>query len=118
MDRHVVRLYTVAGALLVLFLVWTLIAASPWAPSTAAVADPRVTALEQREARIRQEAAALEQNMARRWALYREALAERTQQIASVGRRNAQARRASAPVAVAPPVRVVNLPPLTTSRSS
>jgi hypothetical protein len=90
MTSHVGRLYAVALALVVFFLTWAVVAARPWA---AAAPDPRLRALKVREAQLRQEAR-----------LVNRLVAQRKSQLAS------------APAA--PAVRVVNLPPITITRSS
>ena len=98
------RTYVAAGTLLAFLLLWAMVAASPWATTT----DPRTAALARREALVRREAAAAQQAYAARWAGYRAALAERRALQASV----------QAPVAPAPQVRIVQLPPVATTRSS
>jgi hypothetical protein len=99
MTSHAGRLYALALALVVFFLTWAAIAARPW---TAESADPRLTALRDREARLHTEARLVQRIVADRWAAYRRAL---------------QARR-SAVASAAPAVRIVTLPPLTITRTS
>lgn len=111
MDRHVARLYAVALAIVVLVFAWAAIAARPWAPASGA-ADPVVAALQAREAAVRREAARVKRLIDERWANYRVALARRQRQIAATERSRATA------VTTAPGVRVVNLPPLTVTRTS
>jgi hypothetical protein len=111
MTSHTGRLYGLALALLVFFVTWAAIAAKPWAQASA---DPRAAALTLREQRLRHEAAVVQQLVRRRWAAYRTALRQRNAAIASVRR----ARPAAASAAAAPAVRVVNLPPLTITRTS
>ncbi len=100
MTSQVARLYAAAGALAAFFLAWAGIAARPWVEQAR---DPRLVALEQREQRLRRDAALVQQVVERRWATYRAALARRS---------------TSAEVAPTPPVRVVTLPPVATTRSS
>jgi hypothetical protein len=107
MTNHVGRLYALAVALLVFFLTWTVVAARPWATASA---DPRVAALAAREQRVRLESVAVQRLVRHRWAVYRVRLHQRQSQIAA-----ARAQIAAAP---APSVRVVNLPPLTVTRTS
>ena len=114
MTSHTARLYTVATALVVFFLAWAVVAARPWA-STAA-GDPRLKALTAREARLRHEAALVKQVVAQRWAAYRAELKVRQAQIASV--RNASLSASSGAASTSSGVRVVNLPPLTITRTS
>ena len=121
MTRHVARAYAAAGALLVLFLAWAVIAANPWAAQAAKV-DPRITALQVREAHLRHEAVVVRRVVRHRWAVYKVRLAHRTHQIALVQKSHQQAV-ASAQVAAArsyraPSASVVALPALTVTRSS
>jgi hypothetical protein len=95
------RAYIAATTLLVFFVLWAAIAASPWA---AAKPDPRFAALARREALVRQAAQAAERAYDARWAGYRRAVAERS------------ATRATP--AASPQVRIVQLPPVATTRSS
>ena len=105
MTSNSARLYVIALALVVFFLVWTTLAAHPWgAPPT----DARAAALAAREARLRQESKLVNEVVAARWVAYRAELKVRSSQIAA-------ARQAPAAV---PSVRVVTLPPLTITRSS
>jgi hypothetical protein len=125
MTSHTGRLYALAFGLVVFFLAWALVAARPW--STAA-ADPRLQALAARESQLRHESKLVNQVVSQRWALYRSELHARKTQIALVRARAAQLAAASvaapsvaAPSAAAPAaqaVRVVNLPPLTITRTS
>ena len=100
MTNHVVRLYAAAAALVVFFVTWVAIAAHPW---VAPPADPRLTALTQREQRLQRDAKLVQLIVDRRWAVYRAALAQ---------------SKTAPPAAVAPSVRVVTLPPVATTRSS
>ena len=108
MTSHVGRLYALALALLVFFLAWSAFAARPWAASVRT--DPRVAALAAREQRIRHESVVVERIVQKRWAVYRAALKQRKALIAS--------RRAQLAAAPGPSVRIVNLPPLTVTRTS
>jgi hypothetical protein len=118
MTSHTGRLYAVAFALVVFFLAWAAIAARPWGATAAG--DPRLKALAVREARLRQEAALVKQVVAKRWAAYRAELKLRQKQIAAVKAQQAASVQNASSVASAPstPVRVVNLPPLTVTRTS
>lgn len=104
MPNHAVRLYALALALVAFFLAWAVVAARPW---TRTAADPRLRALAVREAQLRREAKLVDELVARRWAAYRTALAARRAQVT-----------APASTQLAAPVRVVNLPPLTVTRTS
>ena len=109
MTSHVGRLYALAGTLVVFFGSWTAIAANPW---SARPVDQRVLALQQRELRLQRDTAATQALVQRRWAAYRDALARRQATLAS------QRSLAQAAAVQAPSVRVVTLPPVTTTRSS
>jgi len=107
------RLYAVALALVVFCVTWAAVAARPW---VTAKPDPRIAALAQREQRLRADAKLVEQAVAQRTAAYRVALKQRRAQIAQAKARPFQA--AQSPPAATASVRVVNLPPLTITRSS
>jgi TolA-binding protein len=110
MTSHVGRLYSVALALFVFFLTWVAIGARPWAAS-GSQSDPRLAALEQREQRVRRQSVAVQRLVRRRWATYQAQLRQRRSQIAA-------ANHAQAAAAQAPQVRVVSLPPVTSTRTS
>jgi hypothetical protein len=105
MTSHVGRLYTIAIALLVFFVTWAAVAARPWTSSSQG-ADPRLQVLAAREQRLRHESLVVRRIVQHRWAVYR----------VQLRKRNAQ--RAQLAVAPPPPVRVVNLPPVTITRTS
>lgn len=124
MTSHTGRLYAVAIALVVFFLAWAAVAAHPW---TTAAADPRLAALSARQARLQREARLVKKVVAARWAVYRARLKARKAQIAAAqalaARQAAAAATATyaasaAPASSSAPVRVVNLPPLTVTRTS
>jgi hypothetical protein len=125
MTSHIGRLYSLALALLVFFVLWAGIAAKPWASANA---DPRLTALAAREQQLRQDSLLVTKIVNARWAVYRTQLAQRKLSIAAAKQRQAAAvTAAAAPVVAAAPVsagtaspvvRVVNLPPLTITRTS
>jgi hypothetical protein len=106
------RTYAVVLAALVFFVSWATIAARPWATPKP---DPRLAALSQREQRLRADAKIVRQVVDARLAAYRIALKARTAQIAAA---NARSKQLAAQAAPAQQVRVVNLPPLTVTRSS
>ena len=99
-DRHSGRLYALAGSLFAFFVLWAVVAAHPWASSTAA-ADPRLASLSQRERRLRADAALVQQVVDRRFAAYNVALAKRRAEIAAV-RSRAAVSAAAAPASRAP----------------
>lgn len=110
MTSHVGRLYSIALALFVFFLTWVAIGARPWVAS-GSKSDPRLVALEQREQRVRRQSVAVQRLVKRRWATYQAQLRQRRSQIAA-------ANQAQAAAAQAPQVRVVSLPPVTSTRTS
>jgi hypothetical protein len=110
MTSHVGRLYSIALALFVFFLTWVMIGARPWAAS-GSQGDPRLVALEKREQRVRRQSVVVQSIVRRRWATYRAQLRQRQSQISA-------ANQAQAAAAQAPQVRVVNLPPVTSTRTS
>ena len=118
------RLYAVVIAVVVFFLSWAAVAAQPWATTST---DPRLAVLAQREQRLRADAKLVQQVVDTRMATYRQALRARTAQIAAVKAQTAAAQARSLQVtqasststySAAPSVRVVNLPPLTVTRTS
>ena len=127
MTNHAARLYAVALALAVLFVTWAVVAARPWA-ATAAERDPRIVALERREAQLRRKSVRVERRVQRRFAAYEKRLRKRKREIAAIQAANAEAaaapvsapaaRPAAAPAAAPPPVSVVAVPPGPSSESS
>jgi hypothetical protein len=111
------RIYAVAIALVVFFLSWAAIAAKPWATPKP---DARIAALAQREAQLRIDARRVKQIVDQRQAAYAIALKQRRTQIAQANARSAasSAQSAQAVAVTSPSVRVVNLPPLTITRTS
>ena len=109
------RIYAVVLAAVIFFVSWAAVAAKPWAT---AKPDPRLAALAQREQRLRADAKLVEQVVAQRMAAYRVALKQRQTQIAQAKARSLQATQVASTQAPAPSVRVVNLPPLTVTRTS
>jgi hypothetical protein len=116
MTDHHARLYASAIAILVLFLTWAVVAARPW-PAESATQDPRLAALERREAELRKQSVKVKRAVERRFAVYQVRLRKRQAQIAAIRGANAAAA-APAPAASAPSVSVVSLPPVTSTRSS
>ena len=127
MTNHAARLYAVALALAVLFVTWAVVAARPWA-ATAAERDPRIVALERREAQLRRKSVRVERRVQRRFAAYEKRLRKRKREITAIQAANAGAAAApvsvpaaspaAAPAAAPPPVSVVSVPPVTSSESS
>jgi len=122
MTNHVARLYAVALALVVLFLTWAVVAARPWGATTAEK-DPRIVALERREAQLRRKSVRVERQVKRRFAAYEVRLRKRKRAIAAIEAANASAAAAApavpaAPSAAPPSVSVVSLPPITSTSSS
>jgi hypothetical protein len=118
MTDHHARLYASAIAILVLFLTWAVVAARPW-PAESATQDPRLAALERREAQLRKKTIKVKRAIDRRFAVYQVRLRKRQARIAAIqGANAAAAASAPAPAASAPAVSVVSLPPVTSTRSS
>ena len=124
MTDHVARLYAVALAICVFSLTWATVAARPWAHEES---DPRVVALERREAKLRRQSVRVQRRVERRFAAYRVQLRERQRLVAAVTASNAAAAvvpvSSAAPAAPAasapsPVVSVVSAPPVTATRSS
>ena len=99
MTSHAGRLYALALGLVVFFLVWSGVAARPWAT---AAPDPRLKALAARTAQLNQQAKLVNQIVAQR------------AQLAQVTKNRQLASAAAAPAAV----KIVTLPPLTITRTS
>ena len=111
MTDRTTRLYTLVVAGLVFVVAWAAVAARPW---VSAKPDPRLAALAQRERLLRADARLVRQIVAKRSTAYRSALAQRQRQIATASTRTL----ATAQTSAAPVVRVVNLPPLTITKTS
>lgn len=94
MTNHTARLYALALSLVAFFVAWAVVAARPWATHSA---DPRLHALELRAAELRREAK-----------LVNEIVALRARTVASAPTQSASLSA----------VRVVNLPPVTITRTS
>ena len=116
MTSHTGRLYALAGTLFTFFLLWAVVAAHPWASS--GTQDSRLTALAQRERRLRSDAALVQKVVERRFAAYRTALAKRRAEIAAAQSQVRAAAAVPASQASAPSVRVVTLPPLVITKTS
>lgn len=112
MTSHHGRLYALALSLVAFFLAWAVVAAHPWAATTA---DPRLSALAAREAQLHREATRVQKVVNARWARYRVQLKKRQAQIASV---NAATAAAPSAPAAAQPVQVVTLPAHVVTRTS
>jgi hypothetical protein len=102
MTSHVGRLYAATTSIVVFFLTWLVVAAQPWAPEP----DPQLAALAAREQRLRVQSVVVQTIVRDRWATYRRDLAR------------SRLQAAAPPTAAPPSVRVVTLPPLTTTRTS
>jgi hypothetical protein len=88
--NHTVRLYAAAAALLAFFVLWTTVAAKPWATAKQPAADPRLVVLAAREHRLRAETTAVKRLVAHRWKVYERRLRARRREIAAAERRHAQ----------------------------
>jgi hypothetical protein len=105
------RTYAVVLAIVVFFVSWAAVAAKPWAT---AKPDPRLALLAQRERQLRIDAKLVQKVVDTRMAAYQTQLRTRKAQIAAAQARTLQASQQVA----APAVHVVNLPPLTITRTS
>ena len=85
MKSQLGRVYVLAIAVLLFFVMWALISAHPWA-SQAAV-DPRVAKLQLREQQVRQEVARAKKIVTARWTAYNRNAKRRQVQIAVANRR-------------------------------
>ena len=88
MTSHIGRMYAIAGAIVVLFLGWAAVAAHPW---EAAPVDPRVAALNERRAQVRQDAAEAKKIVAARWERYEHRLAQRRRVVNTALKRRKRA---------------------------
>jgi len=118
------RLYAVVIAVVIFFVSWATVAARPWVTANT---DPRLAAIAQREQRLRADAKLVQKTVERRMTAYNLALQARQKQIAAAKAQAAatQARSlassqssAGSAQSAAPAVRIVNLPPLTITRTS
>jgi hypothetical protein len=107
-TSHTGRLYALAIALVIFFLIWAGVAARPWATANS---DPRLAALALRQRQLTRESLVVRGIVQHRWAVYRVQLRRRHVQIAA-------AHQAQLAAATTPPVRIVSLPPLTITRTS
>jgi hypothetical protein len=94
MTSHTGRIYAIAIALVVFFLAWAIVAARPWQTTAA---DPRLSALAVRQSQLQRDAKLIRQLAAARLAA---------------------GHAAPAAAGSQPAVRIVNLPPLTITRTS
>ncbi|MFN8222276.1 MAG: hypothetical protein U0R50_03395 [Gaiellales bacterium] len=101
MTSHVGRIYVAALSVLLFFVLWASLAAHPW---VSAAPDPRLAALDAKQRLLGTQLARAQADLADRWATYRAAEARR--------------RALTAAPAPTPVVRVVQLPPLATTRTS
>ncbi len=108
MTDRTVRLYAVVVAVLVFFVAWAAVAARPWATTKT---DPRLAALAKREQQLRADARLVKLVVDKRFATYKAAFAQRQVQNVSATRSLAVSQTSAA-------VRVVNLPPLTITKTS
>jgi hypothetical protein len=140
MTSHALRLYVASVTLLVFFVLWAVVAAKPWASTSGhAAPDPRLVALRRRQRHLERETRIVKLQVDRRWHEYSRRLRRRESLIHTLERRHAaQVAAATAAasaasayrapsvsgtpaaqvVAPAPQVRVVSLPPATSSGSS
>jgi hypothetical protein len=126
MTDHIARLYALALTLVVFFVTWAVVAAHPWAAAATSGKDPRLVALERREARVHQESMRVRKVLKHRYHVYRLELRGRKRQIAAIEAANARAAAATVKVTTSsswsaptpPSVGVVTVPPVTSTHSS
>lgn len=128
MTNHVARLYAIAFTLVVFFFTWAVVSARPWAAQATSGKDPRLVALERREARLHRESIRVQRVLKHRYHVYRVRLKKRKHQIAAIEAANARAAAAAtvsvssssswAPAASAPSVSIVTASPVTSTKSS
>jgi hypothetical protein len=137
MTNHVARLYALATSLIVFFAVWLAVSAHPWSATVKAAptGDPQMVRLMARERRLRAQTRNVNLIVHRRYAAYRRALRQRNRvnatarahhihQLVAAHRAAVAAQKIVAaptysPAVAAPPaVRIVTLPPVTSTRTS
>lgn len=102
MTSPVARLYVAATAVLLFLVLWAAVAAHPW---VSAAPDPRLAALDARQQRLDVRLVNAQNRLAARWAAYRATIAR-------------QSSAAAAAAVVTPRVRIVQLAPVATTRTS
>ena len=131
-KRFWIRLSSFTAALVIFALAWWTVGARPWQPEAKEKVDPRLLALQEREAELRQQAEDARRLLKERWESYRHRLKLRQKAIAAAERRHRRelkraklaaeaAARAPRVVTVsvsAPSVHVVSLPPVTKTKTS
>lgn len=85
MKSQIGRVYILAIALLLFFVLWATISAHPW--SSKAAVDPRVAKLQAREQQVKQEVQRARKVVTVRWKTYNRNLKRRQVQIADANRR-------------------------------
>jgi hypothetical protein len=129
MTNHVARLYAIALSLVVFFVTWAAVSARPWTAQPSKPLDPRLAALQTREAQVHRESIRVRRVVKHRWHVYRVQLKKRKRQIAAIESANAQAAAAAAAATAAPSsssssapappsVTVVSTPSVTSTHTS
>lgn len=128
----------IALAIFIFFMTWAIIAARPWIEEPSVATDPRIVALNAREARLRRDATQINAIVKKRWTAYQAQLNVRKKKISSIRlaqrRALAMAKQASAraaarqvyvsqspasnPATRAPVVRVTPSAPVTQTKTS
>ncbi len=85
MKSQVGRVYILAIALLLFFVLWATVSAHPW--SSKAAVDPRVAKLQAREQQVKKEVQRARKIVTLRWKNYNRDLQRRQAQIAAANRR-------------------------------
>jgi hypothetical protein len=85
MKSQIGRVYILAIALLLFFVLWATVSAHPW--SSKAAVDPRVAKLQAREQQVKKEVQRARKVVTARWKNYNQDLQRRQAQIAVANRR-------------------------------
>ena len=85
MKSQIGRVYILAIALLLFFVLWATVSAHPW--SSKAAVDPRVAKLQAREQQVKKEVQRARKVVTARWKNYNRDLQRRQAQIAAANRR-------------------------------
>jgi hypothetical protein len=111
-TSQVGRFWASAVALVVFFVLWAVLSAKPWVSATPA--DPRLAALQAREAKVQARAIAAQQTLDRRWAAYRAALLRQRGSLTARQR----AQLVAAPAGPSVIVKVTGAQPVTKTTTS
>lgn len=116
MTNSVGRIYAIALAVVVFFILWATIAANPFGQSNkvSATSDPKLLALQARQTAVQNQAIKASQTLNKRWATYRAALIQQKGSLTA----SQKAILKSAPAGPSVIVKVTNAKSITTTTSS